>query len=303
MEEKKVSVIMPTYKDKGGLRKAIKSVLSQTYNNIELIVVDDNNPGTELRNHTEKVMHEFELDPRVVYIKHETNKNGAAARNTGIKASKGDYIAFLDDDDWFLKEKMERQVSYLDNHPEFDAVYNFALMDSSPIPTVPYEGDNSKPLLLMETRMFTPSLCFRAETIKAIHGFDESYRRHQDYEMLLRFFAAGYRIGCLKEYLTGLGSNRGENIPSPEKLLELKHYFFNKFDSVIDSFSEDDKPFKKRVYAKHFGTVAWYALKAHKLGLCVRLCYKYFWYSPSFFSLAARENISAYIKRHIIKGR
>ena len=94
-----VSVIIPTYKRPDYLDRAIDSVLNQTYNNIEIIVVDDNNPNTEGRERTEKIMRRYENNPHVIYIKHEYNKNGSAARNTGFKASHGVYLAFLDDDD------------------------------------------------------------------------------------------------------------------------------------------------------------------------------------------------------------
>lgn len=300
---KLVSVVMPTYKEKGGLRRAVLSVLDQTYSDVELIVVDDNDPQSEFRKRTELVMGEFLNNPKVIYLKHEKNKNGAAARNTGICASHGDYIAFLDDDDWFLKEKIEKQVAYLEQHQEYSAVYNYALRDGKQIPTTPYEGDNSKPLLMMQTRMYTPSLCFRAEAIKDINGFDESFRRHQDYEMLLRFFAARYRIGCLKEYLTELGVNMGENIPNSEKMFELKQYFFDKFEDTIVKLAESDKSFRRRVYAKHYGSVAWYALKNKNYELAIRLFCKYFFYSPSYFTIATRSNVKSYLSRRIKKNR
>lgn len=294
-----VSVIMPTYKDKGGLQRAVNSVLLQTYQNIELFVVDDNSPESEWRSHTENVMQEFSNNPKVHYLKHEVNKNGAAARNTGINASRGEYIAFLDDDDWFLPEKIEKQVVYLEKHPEYEGVYNFALREDKQIPTYPYEGDNSKPLLMLQTNMFTPSLCFKAEAVKAIHGFDESFRRHQDYEFLLRFFAAGYKIGCLQEYLTGLCTNQGENIPSVEKQLDLKAYFFEKFQDVINTLDRDDKGFKSRLYAIHFGNVAWYALKQKRYRIVMSLFKKYFWMSPVKFSSPIRKGISSFIVRRL----
>ena len=87
MENPKVSVITPTYKRSGMLPRAIKSVLNQSYQNIEIIVVDDNNPDTEWRIATEERMQEFKDDPRVMYVKHEKNMNGSVARNTGIAAS------------------------------------------------------------------------------------------------------------------------------------------------------------------------------------------------------------------------
>lgn len=294
-----VSVIMPTYKDKGGLRRAVNSVLSQTYQNIELFVVDDNSPESEWRSHTEKVMLEFSDNPKVHYLKHEVNKNGAAARNTGIKASHGEYIAFLDDDDWFLPEKIEKQVAYLEEHLEYACVYTFELHEDKEFITLPYEGNSSKPLLLLQTQMATSSLCFRTEAVKAINGFDETFRRHQDYEFLLRFFAADYKIGCLQAFLTCRGCNKGENIPTVEKQLELKAYFFEKFQDVIESIDRDDKGFKSQLYAIHYGNVAWYALKQKRYDIFISLMNSYFWTSPILFSYPIRNGISSFIVRRL----
>ena len=81
---KLISVVIPTYKNRGGLVSSIESVLNQTYTNFEVIVVDDNSPTSMERGTTEQIMQQFVNNPKVVYIKHEKNKNGAAARNTGI---------------------------------------------------------------------------------------------------------------------------------------------------------------------------------------------------------------------------
>ena len=106
INEKKVSVIIPTYKRAELLSKCIKSILEQTYSNVEVIVVDDNDPKTNWRKNTESILDDFKEDSRVIYIKHEKNKNGSAARNTGFKVSTGEYICYLDDDDIFLKNKI-----------------------------------------------------------------------------------------------------------------------------------------------------------------------------------------------------
>ena len=89
-----VSVIIPTYSRPVFLKRCLDSVLNQTYPNIEVFVVDDNNPDTDARSETEKTMEAYKENPRVTYLKHEKNKNGSAARNTGWKASHGEYITF-----------------------------------------------------------------------------------------------------------------------------------------------------------------------------------------------------------------
>ena len=103
-----VSVIITTFGGDSKLRRAIASVLNQTYTDVEAIVVDDNDPKSEARVKTESIMQQYECDTRVVYLKHSHNMNGAAARNTGIKEARGSYIAFLDDDDYFFHNRFKR---------------------------------------------------------------------------------------------------------------------------------------------------------------------------------------------------
>ncbi|MCR0235261.1 glycosyltransferase [[Clostridium] innocuum] len=91
----------------------MESVINQTYPYLEIIVVDDNDPSSNERYMTEDLLCKYLIDKRVIYIKHDRNKNGSAARNSGYKKSKGDYIMFLDDDDEFEKTKVEVQQKNL----------------------------------------------------------------------------------------------------------------------------------------------------------------------------------------------
>ena len=108
-----VSVIIPTHGDGHTLQRAVESVLKQTYNNIEIVVVDDN--GIDSENHllTESIMHKYKDNSKIKYVVHQKNLNGAVARNTGEKNSKGLYIALLDDDDVFFEKKIEVQLKEL----------------------------------------------------------------------------------------------------------------------------------------------------------------------------------------------
>lgn len=100
----KVSVIIPTYNRAHVLGRALRSVLNQAYQDFELIVVDDGSSDA-----TVEVMSGF-ADSRIRYLHHEENRGAAAARNSGIKAARGEYVAFLDSDDEWLPEKLEKQI-------------------------------------------------------------------------------------------------------------------------------------------------------------------------------------------------
>ena len=108
-----VSVIIPTYNRAHLVGRAIQSVLEQTYKDFELIVIDDGS-----NDNTEYIIKEFQKkDKRIKYIAYKKNKGGSAARNAGIKSSKGEYIAFLDSDDEWLSEKLEKQIRLFSSMP------------------------------------------------------------------------------------------------------------------------------------------------------------------------------------------
>lgn len=111
--DERVSVVIPTYKRKASsVLKAVESVQKQTYQNIEIIVVDDNGE-TQLSHEIFFALKSFE---DVKYIAHKENKGACWARNTGIKNSTGEYIAFLDDDDTWKEEKIEKQMNMFNSN-------------------------------------------------------------------------------------------------------------------------------------------------------------------------------------------
>jgi len=277
----------------------IKSVLEQDYPQIEVIVVDDNNPGTDARKKTEELMSGF-IDEKIVrYIKHEKNRNGAAARNTGIRNSKGEFIAFLDDDDYFLPYKLSKQVEFLKKFTCYSAVYCYAVNDNRPCKIL--EGDLRKQLLLLETRMYTPSLMFRRTALSVIGGFDESFKRHQDYELLMHFFSNGFTIGCLPEQLIKLGGNAGENALNGDKLALLKKQFLNQFSDQINILSKTSFNFANRVKSRHYATVALTYIKEHNYSSAIHVLSKECRYAPlevfKVYGLSIYHHINRFLKK------
>ena len=112
----RVSVIIPTYNSARFVVQAVESVLAQTYSDFEVIVVDDgstDNTPVALAGYRQKIR----------YL-HQENRGPSAARNAGYRASQGDYVLFLDSDDLIPPDTLERQVSFLNDHPEFGLVYS-----------------------------------------------------------------------------------------------------------------------------------------------------------------------------------
>ena len=117
IEDKCVSVIIPTYKRSNYIKRAVLSVVNQSYQNIEIVIVDDNLCGSEEQRYIESDI--ATLDERIHVVKTEGKVGGGKARNIGVKQSKGEYLAFLDDDDIFLPDKIKVQLAFmLENHYE-----------------------------------------------------------------------------------------------------------------------------------------------------------------------------------------
>ncbi len=127
MNSPKVSVVIPAYNGAEFLGEAIRSVLGQTYPNFEIIVVDDASPDNSA-----EIVRGFD-DQRLIYLAHKVNRGAVAARETGVRISTGEIIAFLDQDDLFHRAKLETHVAFLAKHPEVGLTYNsrFEVRDSS----------------------------------------------------------------------------------------------------------------------------------------------------------------------------
>lgn len=139
MQEAKVSVVITCYKYAHFLANALNSVLSQTHRNLEAIVVNDGSPDN-----TDEVMQPFLSDPRVVYIKQE-NAGQAVAKNNGIRRASGEFIAFLDADDGWEFDKLEKQLK-LFRDPKVGVVYS----------RVRHMDENGDPLTLPERDLMQP---------------------------------------------------------------------------------------------------------------------------------------------------
>lgn len=245
-----VSVIIPTYKRPDTLSRAIDSVLAQTYPNVEVLVVDDNNPNTEGRQLTEEIMSLYENNDRVKYIKHEHNKNGSAARNTGARSSKGDYIAFLDDDDEYTPSRIESMLKRFSELPsDYGACYSrylFRMPDGKQISSKEKrEGGLFKEALMKDLIIgFGSNNLVKRVAYDAIGGFDETFKRNQDHEFLIRLLQQ-YKLGYCDEL--GLIINvhleqRKENIEDT-----LNHYA-ETFKPIVETLPADvQKEFYKKI--------------------------------------------------------
>jgi glycosyltransferase involved in cell wall biosynthesis len=241
----KVSVIIPTYKRPKYLRRAIDSVLSQSYKNIELIVVDDNNSGDKYRIETENLMNDYN-DKRIQYIKHEKNKNGSAARNTGIKYSQGEYIAFLDDDDEFLSDKIENQVIKMEQLDHSWGACYTSYRKINKNNKIQYGYEKRQGNLLTEALMRSlyiqagSNLFVRKTVLNEVKGFDESFTRNQDLELLVKILEK-YKIAHVDSCSLIIHYEVREIKRSYEDINKIDEHYLNKFQKTIEKLSENDK--------------------------------------------------------------
>lgn len=181
-----VSIVVPTYGRAETLKATILSLTSQTYEDIEIIVVDDNGLGSENQLNTKKCVESIN-DRRIIYIPHLNNLNGSAARNTGIHNATGEYICFLDDDDTFLPNKVHQQLEIVRGY-DFCICGHIKMASNKRIQSsLPNSLCNYLDVLLYKYDLCSGStLMIKTEVCKAIGGFDESLSRYQDYNFLAR---------------------------------------------------------------------------------------------------------------------
>lgn len=230
-----VSVILPCYNRVESLTRAARTVLDQSYANLELLVVDDGSSQD-----VAGVVGSLN-DPRVRLVRHPTNMGAAAARNTGVAEARGSFIAFQDSDDEWLPGKLERQMAALQGAPRAGFVYSDMervtvrggqeVRETYPAPDV-RKGVLLDPARLdYATRDIGLQTCmFRRDALKAAGPgpFDASLRRFIDLELLLRVLRhhAGVRVAepLVRYHLYGEGISFNEPAAADTRVILLERY-------------------------------------------------------------------------------
>ena len=182
-KDPKVSVILPTYNRANYIARALDSILVQTYKDYEIIVVDDGSTDA-----TSEVLKHF--SDKIKYIR-QSNQGSATARNRGIQESKGEYIAFLDSDDYWVPEKLQEQVNVLAVHPEVGIVYaRMPIINEKGekigMKPAGVSGKNFKELLEVWGDLPTSTVMTRRVCFNEVGLFDTTLVTMQDIDMWLR---------------------------------------------------------------------------------------------------------------------
>ena len=256
-----VSIILPTYNCAAFLSHSIGTILSQTYNSYEIIVIDDGSTDN-----TKEVLYPFMQ--RIKYIRLEQNKGLPTARNIGIRSAQGKYIAFIDADDLWLPEKLQTDIEYFETHPEVSMVYSKHInidekgddLGGNTKKQLP-SGNIFTQLFSEQNFIITSSVVVRKEVFETTGLFDEQLFNCQDWDMWLRI-AFHFKVAGINKPLVkyrhnphSLSKNRN-NVLKYQKIIIDKIY--NKFKDTENGIHE--KLYKKRL-ASHYAKAGRYYLR------------------------------------------
>lgn len=193
-----VSVIMATYNQAGWIRKTVESVLAQTYQDFEIIVIDDGSTDN-----TRQIILEAISSDKIKYY-YQKNCGAAGARNAGLRSAAGEYVIFLDSDDLLHPEYLEHQTETMRSTNSGMAVcdFNFLYWDGTKKANKIVLAENDQLFQFLVRNKFPPvALLIKRQNILDIGGFDEAISSCEDYDLTIRLLAAGARMTHTREVL------------------------------------------------------------------------------------------------------
>lgn len=196
MKQPLISVIMSTYNEEKYIVTSLKSLLNQTFQEFEIIIVDDASTDN-----TRQLIQRLQ-DERIHLICNEENQGLTKNLNKALKHVTGKYIARMDGDDIAFPTRFEKQVQYMEKHPETMLVscYTKSFGDSDLVFALPDDSEVLKVRMLVRPVYAHPGFMMRRELIEAGYQYNEEYRTAQDYEFASRV-AEKYKIGLVPEVL------------------------------------------------------------------------------------------------------
>jgi glycosyltransferase involved in cell wall biosynthesis len=199
MTKPKISVVIPTHNRPALLKRAIESALNQKTPAFEILIVDDANCSE-----TEKLVYSYSTD-KIAYIKNKDGSGASSSRNVGAKVATGEYIAFLDDDDVWLPDKLLKQ-SELITQRSLDAVFSRILIkyedtDISYSTSASMPEDSLEAICMENFIGATISSVIRRQLFIKVNGFDEEFPAREEYDLWIRLIQSGADIDVIEEPL------------------------------------------------------------------------------------------------------
>lgn len=195
----KISVLLPAYNAEKYLNQAIESILNQTLEDFELLIIDD--ASTD---HTATIIASYQ-DPRIRVIRNPTNLGLTKSLNLGLHQSQGNFIARLDADDISLPQRLAQQIYFLEQHPETVLVGSLSKLINGAGETFDYQKSPTDPEIIKFSLLFGnpithSSIFFRKKPILEMGGYNERFRYAQDFELYSRLVTK-YQLTVLPELL------------------------------------------------------------------------------------------------------
>jgi glycosyltransferase involved in cell wall biosynthesis len=246
--KKLISVVIPTHKRPEKLKCAIKSVLDQNYEFCEILVVNDDIIDEPVL----QVINQFK-DSRIKYLTNNRKKGPCGARNTGIINSKGDIIAFLDDDDIWLPERLNEINEVFLKHNVTGLLTGYIRSYKTKTKNVYLKNHKNfleKYLADKFSLVCGSNLVLNKKIIKEIGLFDEELIRQEDTEYMVRYLSY-YPVHIIKKPLLIVYVN--ESKPSPDLTIKTRKQFLIKIQNIIDDL---DKRYKRIFYSNHYRRLA-----------------------------------------------
>lgn len=276
MEKDMISVVIPTYNRAKTIKRAIDSVLNQTYSNIEIIIVDDSSTDN-----TSEIIGDYNNE-KIKYHKLEKNSGACAARNIGIQMASGKYIAFQDSDDEWVKEKLEKQIKTL---KKTNTKVTFCALNymqdgkktGKKIPDIDVNKfKNMTKELLKENFISTQTILGEKSVFDEIK-FDEALPRFQDWDLAIRISKL-YKISYLDEALVNLYIQKDSITKSPQKKVKAFEIMYKKYYKDINEDTEIKYCFEANIALAIFnaGELCTKELKAslkERFNIKIFICY------------------------------
>lgn len=254
MKKDLVSIIIPTYKRPGMLGRAIESCLNQTYSNIEILVIDDNNPDSEGRKETEIFMDNYKSNKKVKYIKRDKNGGGCASRNTGIDSANGEYLCFLDDDDVYFEEKIEKQLNFMKKNKldaSFSGSETYDETKNKIVKTQTHKNfekyDNILVYHIVEMIVSPQTFMYKTSVIRNLGGFDD-VKAGQEYYLMYKTITNNYKVGCIHDVLARIYIHSGERITTSKNKLNAERQLYELKKKHFDLLTFKQKRQIKYIY-------------------------------------------------------
>lgn len=257
MEQKLVSVNITTYNRAPLLLRCLEGIVSQSYENLEIIVADDCSTDN-----TQEVIQSLQAkDPRIKYFKHEKNLGNAHARNTALENCNGYYVAFMDDDDeWIDHKKIEKQVNIFESSQNDNlgiicsSVRLFSSKDKYWEKKIVYPDDIRYTFLKANGTIYSPTVMTKRHIIIEVGGFDTNLTRGIDSDFYRNCLVKhNYDLEVIPDFTTAIheygdGRMTDITIQSLQKHIDAQLYKYKKYPNEIASCIKADAVINKTIF-------------------------------------------------------